>query len=49
MGTAFLGRKTRSSRFTVRMDAEKHLTVWKHVDSKGSDTEIKFKNDKISN
>ena len=49
MGTAFRGRETRSSRFTVRMDDQKHLAVWKHTDSKVSDTEIKFNNDKISN
>ena len=48
MGTAFRGRETRSSRFTVRMDAEKHLTVRKHADSKGSNTEVKRKDDKGS-
>ena len=48
MGTAFRGRETRSSRFTVRMDAEKHLAVRQHTDSKGSNTEVKRKDDKGS-
>ena len=49
MGTAFRGRETRSSRFTVRLDAEKHLAVRKHTDSKGSNTEVKRKDDKGGN
>ena len=48
MGTAFRGRETRSSRFTVRLDAEKCLAVRKHADSKGSNTEVKRKDDKGS-
>ena len=49
MGNAFKGRENRSHGCTVRMDAEKHIEVRKHADSKGSNKEVKRTDDQVSN